>query len=274
MHAGCFTSARIASHKRTQQEDLQDMSLTVGTTNEAVRLAWVKRILAEIPAGSRILDAGAGELKYRRFCSHLRYVSLDFARYDGRGDDSGLQTGAWDSSQVDIVSDITAIPAGAASFDVIMCIEVLEHLPNPLLALGEFSRLLRSGGHLILTAPFCSLTHFAPYHYCTGFNRYFYERHLSGYRFSIVEIRANGNYFEYLAQELRRLPSAAERYANRPLRRWESLALRFVLRLLQQAAATDKESHELLCFGYHVHARKVEELEPKQEVVEAHNPWS
>jgi 2-polyprenyl-3-methyl-5-hydroxy-6-metoxy-1,4-benzoquinol methylase len=43
-----------------------------------------------------------------------------------------------------------------------MCVEVFEHLPEPIKAVEEFARLFKPGGYLILTAPFCSLTHFAP----------------------------------------------------------------------------------------------------------------
>jgi ubiquinone/menaquinone biosynthesis C-methylase UbiE len=96
---------------------------------------------------------------------------------------------------MNILSDITAMPEPDASFDAIMCIDVFEHLPDPIKAIQEFARLLKPGGHLILTAPFCSLTHFAPYHFYTGFNRYFYETHLSANGFKIVDLQGNGNFF-------------------------------------------------------------------------------
>ena len=167
----------------------------VGT--KGIGSSWLQKALAEIPAGSRILDAGAGERQYEKFCSHLSYVAQDFGQYDGKGDGAGLQRGAWDQTSLDIVSDIVAIPEADESFDAVMCIEVFEHLPQPVEAIREFSRLLRRGGYLIITAPFCSLTHFAPYHFCTGFSRYFYEHHLALHGFDVVDLQANGNYFEY-----------------------------------------------------------------------------
>ena len=39
----------------------------------------------KIPEGARILDAGAGERSYERYCGHLMYVAQDFAQYDGVG---------------------------------------------------------------------------------------------------------------------------------------------------------------------------------------------
>jgi SAM-dependent methyltransferase len=232
------------------------MKFTVGTRNEATRTAWLEQALAQLPAGSRILDAGAGQLRHKPLCAHLDYVSQDFAQYDGRGDGSGLQTGSWDQSKIAIVSDICAIPEPDGSFAAIMCVEVLEHLPNPLLALAEFARLLQPGGQLILTAPFCSLTHFAPYHFCTGFSRYFYEKHLPEFGFAIVDLQENGNFFEFLAQEVRRIPVVGQRYAASKPRIWEYAALYLVVRLLQRLSGRDRASAELLNFGCHVRAVK------------------
>jgi ubiquinone/menaquinone biosynthesis C-methylase UbiE len=228
-----------------------------GTTNEQARTIWVAQTLKKIPAGSRILDAGAGEQKFKPFCAHLNYIAQDFSRYDGKGDNSGLQTGSWDQSGLDIVSDITAIPEPDASFDAIMCIEVFEHLPDPLKALCEFTRLLRPQGYLILTAPFCSLTHFAPFHFASGFNSYFYSHHLEQNGFTILEIQRNGNYFEYIAQELRRLPFIAQRYAvDGPSSGNEVAALNILLEMLGRFSQKDIGSSELLAYGYHVFAMK------------------
>lgn len=227
-----------------------------GTHNESTREAWLEQALREIPSGSRILDAGAGELRYRKFCSHLEYVSQDFAQYDGRGDAAGLHSGSWDQTRLDIVSDITAIPEPDGSFDAILCVEVLEHLPDPLAALREFARLLRSGGQLVVTAPFCSLTHLAPYFFSTGFSRYFYETHLPAQGFELVEITQNGSYFEYLAQELRRLPPMARRYTGGGPGLVGKGLIFLLLAMLARLSRRDSGSNELLCFGCHVRAVK------------------
>ena len=69
---------------------------------------------------------------------------------------------------------------------------------------------------LIITVPFCSLTHFAPYHFSTGFNRHFYEHHLNHFGFEVTEMTTNGNYFEYIAQEIWRLNYIAKTYSVKP----------------------------------------------------------
>ena len=147
----------------------------IGTGTDAVREKFVKDNLMTIPRGYKILDAGAGELRFKPDCDHLQYVAQDFGQYEGTGDE-GLQTGEWDNSRLDIISDITEIPVDDESFDAILCSEVFEHIPDAVAALNEFTRILRPGGILIITAPFASLTHFAPYHFC-GYNKYWYQHH-------------------------------------------------------------------------------------------------
>lgn len=231
--------------------------LMVGTLNEITRTKWLENTLKTIPAGLRILDAGAGEQPFKKFCSHLNYVSQDFAQYKPEELAEGLQMNKWDYGKLDIVSDITSIPEKDLSYDAIMCTEVFEHIIHPRDAIKEFSRLLKKDGYLIITAPFCSLTHFAPYHFYSGFNKFFYENVLKENDFKIIEITPNGNFFEYLAQELRRLPSMTEKYSSVPLSGEERNSLNNILKLLNTSSIKDKGSSELLCFGYHVLARKL-----------------
>ncbi len=224
--------------------------------NQANREQWLKSVLAAFPTGHRILDAGAGELQYKHFCAHLNYVSQDFAQYDGQGDRLGLQVGKWDANQVDIVSDITSIPEPDNAYDAVMCVEVLEHLPYPVEALRELTRVLKPGGKLILTAPFCSLTHFSPYFYQSGYSRYFYEYWLGQFGYNILDMQFNGNYFEWSAQELRRLPQVSQQYAHVRPSALERICMRITLGFLARASKSNSGSEQLLCFGLHILAEK------------------
>ena len=222
--------------------------------NEESRNAWLKNILTSLPPGQALLDAGAGELRNKPFCEHLDYVSQDLCQYEGDGNAQGLQTGKWDTSKIDLVCDIVNIPKPDASFDVILCSEVFEHLPDVQKALDEFSRLLKPGGKLIITAPFASFVHFAPYHDATGFSKYWYEYHLPSRNFEIQELTPNGDWFAYLNQEILRLPGMARRYGDWSWPVAYLLAgIGFLYFLIRRRS---KSAEDLACFGWHCVAVK------------------
>lgn len=229
----------------------------VGTKNLTNRERWLKSTLSKIPRGKKIIDAGAGELQYKKYCKHLQYTSQDFGEYDGAGNSVGLQTQSWDNSKIDILSDITKIPVDGSSFDAVMCIEVFEHIPDPIKALKEFRRILKKSGYLIITAPVASITHFAPYYFYNGFSRYWYEKFLDDFGFEIIDLNFNGNWFEAIAQEIRRIPQVISTYdVPTRLTAVDKLAMIKLLRVLNKASAADIDSHELDSHGIHVFAKK------------------
>jgi SAM-dependent methyltransferase len=183
---------------------------------ERERHAWVRAQLKRVPAGKKILDAGAGECIYKGDCQHLRYVSQDFCQYDGKGNGRGLQRKQWQHPRIDIVCDIEQLTVKSKTFDVVLCTEVLEHIPHPERVIAEFRRVLKFGGVLIMTAPFCSQTHFAPYHYSTGFSKYWYEKVLSENGFSINSMTSIGDYYTCQRTEALRTPSITRTYGKIP----------------------------------------------------------
>ena len=46
--------------------------------NQSTRDAWIKKQLLGLKPELKILDAGAGQQKYKRWCKHLKYYSQDF----------------------------------------------------------------------------------------------------------------------------------------------------------------------------------------------------
>ena len=136
--------------------------------NQIERDVWVNRELMRLPVGSTLLDAGCGSQRYRPTCSHLQYTSQDFGQYtvDERGRLGSLSAAdatPYPYGEIDVVSDIWSIPLPDATFDAVLCTEVLEHVPYPIQAVEELSRLLRPGGRLILTVPSNALRHQDPY---------------------------------------------------------------------------------------------------------------
>jgi len=232
------------------------MKKSIGKNNAANRKQWLERILKDIPDGSTILDAGAGECKYKKFCKHLKYTSQDFCQYEDKKDKLGLHHRKWDQTNIDIVSDIINMPIDSCSFDAVMCIEVMEHIPEPVKALREMHRIIKIGGKLIVTAPFSSLTHFSPFYYFTGFSRNFYEYHLPSIGFRIEDMYFNGNFYEYLAQELKRIPTIGLKYSNIKVLKEDGKKISDAIGVLNKLNKKDNKSCELLCHGLNVIAIK------------------
>lgn len=229
---------------------------SIGSINHERRIDWVINELKNLSQGAKLLDAGAGTQQFKKYCTHLDYVSQDFAAYIPSEQTGGLQNDKWDYGELDIISDITDIPCPDASFDAILCSEVLEHLPDPNAAIKEFARLLKKDGILLITAPFCSLTHQAPYFFSTGFSVYYYTHLLEQYGFDQIVMTPNGSYFQYLAQEARRLNSVSTKYTGKGLGLYSKIITTLFLRILNKKESKDNGSSELLCFGYFVKATK------------------
>lgn len=226
--------------------------------NEPNRNDWVIKNLNNIPKGKKILDAGAGIMRYKPYCSHLQYTSQDYCQYKGLEDGNtteGLLNDKWDTSMIDIVSDIISIPVDDSSFDAILCTEVFEHIPYPIKALEEFKRILKPEGILILTAPFACLSHQTPYFFYSGYSVYWYKKFLEDNDFEIIEMSANGNYFEYMLQELHRLKSCQKKYCKKKIY-YPKREVARISRYLEACSKNQQNSEDILCFGWHVLAKK------------------
>lgn len=66
----------------------------------------------------------------------------------------------------DVIADFRfPLPLTSGSVDWVMCIEVLEHVPEPQEVLAEAHRVVRSGGGIILSVPFQWWVHEEPWDY-------------------------------------------------------------------------------------------------------------
>lgn len=224
--------------------------------NEQVRQKWLRDTLEGLAVGGTILDAGAGELKNKIYCSHLSYSSQDFCEYGGSEKgvlDAGLQNEHWDTSKIDLVCDIVDIPVDDCAYDYVLCSEVLEHVPDPVKAVAELSRILKPGGKLILTAPFASLVHMAPYHYCSGFSRYWYEHHLERLGLDIEQLCSNGDWFNFTLQEILRLGSQERKAGSYA---WPVAYMIGFISVAYSYFRNGKPNHDLACIGWHCIATK------------------
>jgi ubiquinone/menaquinone biosynthesis C-methylase UbiE len=118
-------------------------------------------------ASGRLLDVGVGERPYAAYFAHVdRYVGIEYP--PAIVDKEPL---FWDvvagrlHGRVDVFGDGARLPFADASFDTVMATEVLEHLPDPRIALREMVRVLRPGGVALVTVPFTEPLHFLPQDY-------------------------------------------------------------------------------------------------------------
>ena len=163
--------------------------------NELDRNAWVAKQAAQVSDGARVLDVGAGSCPYGPFFAHCRYETQDFKSLK----DEQLNLGQY--GRIDYVCDATDIPVPNANFDVILCTEVLEHVPEPIRVVKEIARILKPGGRLILTAPLGAGIHQEPYHFYGGYTPFWYRKFLGEAGFENITVEPNAGFFRFFSQE-------------------------------------------------------------------------
>lgn len=103
-----------------------------------------------------VLDVGCGSKPYQDIFSRAKnYIGLDVEQ-------SGHNS---NSKKADVFYDGIHFPFSGESFDSAVCFEVLEHVFNPEIFLGEINRVLKDGGTLLITVPFIWDEHEQPYDY-------------------------------------------------------------------------------------------------------------
>ena len=106
----------------------------------------VRRLVAKYSRGGPILDAGCGT------GLNLRHLPRGSTGMDINPRNVAVLRARLPEHTI-VEGDVEAMPFTDGSFGTILCTEVLEHLPNPALALREFRRVLRPGGTLIGSVP-------------------------------------------------------------------------------------------------------------------------
>jgi SAM-dependent methyltransferase len=154
-------------------------------------LEFVAARAAELERGARVLDAGAGEAPYRELFDHCEYVTADWAE--------SMHPGA---RGADVISSLHDLPIADASFDAVLCTQVLEHVDDPVAVLDELHRTLRPGGSLWLTVPLTWPLHEEPFDFFR-YTPYSMNTLLGRAGFVQVEVGARNGYFVTIAQLLR-----------------------------------------------------------------------
>jgi SAM-dependent methyltransferase len=115
----------------------------------------------DLKPGYRVLDAGCGGGRHLSEAFRYRGVSvvgIDYSRTDSTKARNTLRLmehegedgdGAWEV----FVGDVTSLPFKNESFDLVICSEVLEHIPDHKKAVQEIIRVLKPGKILAVSVP-------------------------------------------------------------------------------------------------------------------------
>ena len=141
----------------------------------------------------RILDVGAGQAPWKGLLpAAAKYVGVDVY---SAGDFGMSQLGEV------VFYDGVTLPFDVAEFDNAMCIEVLEHVPEPVAFLCEISRVMKPGAQLFLTVPWAARVHHMPHDY-HRFTRFRLLALLEASGFDVISLTERGNDIAVVANKI------------------------------------------------------------------------
>jgi len=137
-----------------------------------------------------LLDIGCGQKPYRNLFAHVsEYKGIDFKDFSVNRD--------FEQSGPDFFFDenyktTSTLSFDSASFDNTIAFQVLEHHPVPEKLVDEMIRVTRSGGYILLTAPFLGGIHEEPHDY-QRYTIYGLKKLFENKQAQILQIKSSGS---------------------------------------------------------------------------------
>lgn len=138
-----------------------------------------------------VIDLGCG---YAPFKSSMPAVVTQYHLLDVSVRPMGPEL-----TYINDIQNMLDVPS--SHYDGALCLEVLEHVPEPILALQEIHRILKPGGVLVLTLPHLSRLHDEPHDYYR-FTVYGLRFILERAGFEVLEIERKGGLFSFLGHQV------------------------------------------------------------------------
>jgi SAM-dependent methyltransferase len=143
-----------------------------------------------------VLDVGGWD-----FFESARRADIDFDRWTCLEASSERALTSEDERFRLVHGDGCRMDFEAASFDTVLCIQVLEHVFEPLRMFCEIGRVLRPEGVAVFLIPQTSTTHLAPDYHC-NFSRYWIREALNRAGLVSVEHQPLGGVWSSMASHL------------------------------------------------------------------------
>lgn len=130
-------------------------------------------------AHGHVLDIGCGNKPYETLFSGKieSYTGCDVVQSD--------------LNKVDVICEAINLKFENEKFDTVFSTQVIEHVEDPFKMLSEAARIMKSGGNIIVSAPFCWELHEEPYDFYR-YSKYGLRTMFEKNGLEIIEIKANG----------------------------------------------------------------------------------
>lgn len=156
-----------------------------------IRMDLYKKILSlSKNIQGNIIDVGCGSKPYRelfRHCTSYVWADVSQSGHNHTGED------------IDCYYDGKKIPFENNHFDGAICFEVLEHTLDPKDFLKEIHRVVKKGGHVLLSTPLMMDEHEKPYDY-QRFTSFWLQKIFTDTGFEVIEIKKYLNDLSILSQ--------------------------------------------------------------------------
>lgn len=130
-----------------------------------------------------VLDIGAAD---RWIAAHLpettSYVALD---YPATGNE-------FYNARPDIFADACHLPVANGCVDSVVCLEVIEHVPDAALAVKEIARVLKPGGRAWISMPFLYPVHNEPFDF-QRYTEFGLRRDMARAELEVVDLHRSGH---------------------------------------------------------------------------------
>lgn len=135
--------SEIEKYYSEYHENFKEDAYTMTRASHHSRMLALQEYIKNVtPLGGKVADIGCNDLYMAKVFPEFKWTGIELAPPPG--------------SPKEIIQhnlEITPYPLKSGDYDTVICTEVLEHLFSPLIVHREANRVLKKGGHYIISTP-------------------------------------------------------------------------------------------------------------------------